>query len=161
VSRRWVLSASPVITLGAAGHISLLMRLSEQTVIPAGVAESIRRGPVDCPAVQWLNKEGGDLIHSIEGLEPAVLAWDLGRSDTEVISWARRHPDFEAILDDRAARVCAAVFNIPVRGTLSIILLAKRLKLVPAVAPLLAALDQAGFRVDPSLRAQIVQHVGE
>jgi predicted nucleic acid-binding protein len=161
VSRHWVLNASPVIALGATGQVALLTDLSEQAVIPSAVAEEILRGPADCPAVQWLNKEGSELVRPVEAPDPAVLAWDLGRCETEVISWARRHPDFEAVLDGRAAEVCAAVFNVPVRGTLGVVLLAKRLGRIPAVAPVLSALEQAGFRIDPLLRTQIIQHAGE
>ena len=161
MSRRWVLNASPIMALSATGHVSLVTELSEQAVVPSGVGEEILRGPADSPAAQWLNGEGGRLVQAVDGLDPAVLAWDLGRCETEVLSWARRHPEFEAVLDGRAERVCAAAFNVPVRCTLGIILLAKRLGRIPAVGPVLGALEEAGFPVDPTLRAQIIQHAGD
>jgi predicted nucleic acid-binding protein len=40
--------------------------------------------------------------------------------------WAHTHEDSEAIIDDLAGRRCAAAFNIPVRGTLGLVLTAKQ-----------------------------------
>jgi len=50
----------------------------------------------------------------------------LGAGESEVLTWARQNPGYEAILDDRAARNCAITLQIPVRGTLGVALLAKR-----------------------------------
>ncbi|MEJ7712923.1 MAG: hypothetical protein WKF84_24545 [Pyrinomonadaceae bacterium] len=45
-----------------------------------------------------------------------IQAWGLGQDESSVLAWAHAHPGTEAIVDDLAARRCAAAFNIPVRG---------------------------------------------
>ncbi len=56
----------------------------------------------------------------------SLAAWDLGLGESQVLSWIYQNPGYEAILDDRAAKNAAASLGIPVRGTLGVILLAKR-----------------------------------
>jgi predicted nucleic acid-binding protein len=71
--------------------------------------------------------------------------------ETEVISWAYFNSGYEAILDDRAARNCAASVGVPVRGTIGIILLAKKEGVLFQVKPLLSRLMASGFRIAPEL----------
>lgn len=75
----------------------------------------------------------------------------MGRGETDVISWAYLNPGYEAILDDRLARNCAASLGIPVRGTVGVILLAKQEGLLSEVKPLLSRLMESGFRIGPEL----------
>jgi hypothetical protein len=48
-----------------------------------------------------------------------------------VLSWAYLNSDYEAILDDRAARNYASSLGIRVWGTIGIILLAKKERALP------------------------------
>ncbi|BAY88690.1 DUF3368 domain-containing protein [Tolypothrix sp. PCC 7601] len=52
-----------------------------------------------------------------------------------------------SILDDRAAKTAALALGIPVRGTLGVILLAKRESKLAAARPIFEQLVQVGFRV--------------
>jgi predicted nucleic acid-binding protein len=72
---------------------------------------------------------------------------------SKVLAWAYEKPGYEAILDDRAARNCALSLNIPFRGTLGIILLAKKMGYLVKITPLLRQLEDAGFRINPTLMA--------
>lgn len=160
MSARWVCNASPIIALARAGRLDLLTEAGSEFVVPAAVAGEIRAGPEGCPAVAWVSGAGARFVQGVESRDPAITAWDLGQGETEVLSWTRAHPGFEAILDDIVARKCAAAFRIPVRGTLGILVLAKRAGRLAAVAPLLSLLEQAGFRVHPTLREQIITEAG-
>lgn len=91
------------------------------------------------------------MIRDLKQVDPVVAAWDLGLGESQVISWAYKNPGFEAILDDRAARKCALSLKIPVRGTLGVILLAKKDGRLAKAEPLLNQLVQIGFRLDPDL----------
>jgi predicted nucleic acid-binding protein len=64
-------------------------------------------------------------------------------------------------VDNQAARTCAASLGIPVRGTLGVVLLAKKEGLVPLVAPVFAELQTAGIRVDHALLDAALQLAGE
>jgi predicted nucleic acid-binding protein len=124
VPRQWVVDASPLIVLGKIGQLPLLLRLTTSLVVPAGVAHELAAGPEADPARQWLAGPGRDWVHDIEEIDPLIATWDLGRGESHVLTWALRHPGCEAILDDLAARKCAAALSIPVRGTLGVLLLA-------------------------------------
>lgn len=47
-----------------------------------------------------------------------------------------------------AARNCALSFNIPARGTIGVLLLAKRFGHLQEITPVLQQLEKAGFRID-------------
>ena len=68
---------------------------------------------------------------------PIIQAWDLGAGESSVLAWAFANPGTLAILDDLAARRCAATLRIPVRGTLGLVLLAKQRGRIAAARPVL------------------------
>ena len=84
-------------------------------------------------------------------IDPIVSAWDLGSGETAVISYARREPAYEVVIDDAAARACARALGLHVRGTLGLLILAKRTGLIERVTPLLDRMESVGLRVHPSL----------
>lgn len=45
--RKWVIDASPLITLAKIGQVYLLSELCDEMVIPGGVAEEIQRSPAE------------------------------------------------------------------------------------------------------------------
>lgn len=149
--RMWVVNASPVILLGEIGRISLLNALSETMVIPKAVATEIFAGPYEDVAQRWLRSEGNIYVQEEQPLDVPIAGWDLGAGESAVLTWAHKHSGYEAILDDRAARNCAAAFHIPVRGTLGVLLLAKREGLINQVHPLFDALVEAGLRIAPDV----------
>lgn len=161
MSKRWVLDASPIITLTKISHAHLFERLSSELVIPNGVAKEIREGAPDDPGRVWIEGLGSRFIHPKAEVSTMIQAWDLGNGESEVLSWAYFAPAFEAILDDRAAGNCATALGIQVRGTVGVVLLAKRKGLVPEIAPLLKQLTKAGLRVNDDLLKKVLQLAGE
>ncbi len=156
--RLWVVNASPLIILGRVVQLHLAERLAETIIVPRAVAREIEAGADRDPARQWLTGPGRDHVREEGDPEPIVAHWDLGRGESHVLSWAFRHPGFEAILDDLAARKCAEVLSIPVRGTLGIILLAKK---EGQVAPVLERIREAGFHITPDLFDALRRLAGE
>jgi predicted nucleic acid-binding protein len=71
--------------------------------------------------------------------------------ENEVLAWAYENPGYEVILDDRAARNCALSLNLPVRGTIGFLLLAKGSGYLKEITPILLQLEQAGFRIDSTI----------
>ena len=154
-------NASPLILQGKAGQLGWVALLGE-VVIPQSVATEILAGPDDDPARQWIESGvGRDLLQTEAVVNHTLLAWDLGAGETAVIAWAVRHPGVEAVLDDGAARACARVSGIQVRGTLSLVALAKRRGFIPAVLPVFDRLRVAGLFVTPALIEQVARAVGE
>jgi predicted nucleic acid-binding protein len=66
-----------------------------------------------------------------------------------------------ASLDDLAARRCARALNVPLQGTLGLILVAKELGMVSAVRPVLDLLRQTGMYVSNGLARYVLDQAGE
>ena len=86
------------------------------------------------------------------GTSPGLL-----RVDVEVDGVAAR-PD---VLDDRAARRCAAAHNVPVIGSLGVALRCKRCGLIDKARPLLLRLIEAGMYLDERFLEDALNTVGE
>lgn len=104
---------------------------------------------------------GTDCICDIGGLDPLVAPWDLGRRESQVPTWALRHPGCEALLDDLAARKCAAALSVPVRGTLGVLLLAKKEGHLAELGPVIMRVQQAGLHIDSGVLGALRRLAGE
>jgi predicted nucleic acid-binding protein len=161
VAERPAVNASPLIFLSRAGLLDLLLLLSPEVIVPETVAAEIeRRGPND-PTAQAIANTGWLVVTQTPPIPPQIQAWGLGQGESSVLAWAHAHPDTEAILDDLAARRCAAALNIPVRGTLGLVLIAKQRGLITAARPVLLQLRQGGMYLSDQVMNQALALVGE
>jgi len=153
----WVVDASPLISLDRIGSLDLLARLGHELVVPASVLAEVARGPNPIAPDQI----GAHRAVSVPTIHPVVAAWDLGIGESEVLSWALSTAGSTAILDDRAARRCAATLSIPTRGTLHVVIEAKRSGVIPAVAPLIDRLRNGGLFLSDALVRSALAAAGE
>jgi predicted nucleic acid-binding protein len=161
VAERPAVNASPLILLAGAGQLPLLRVAGDEIVVPAAVAREIRRaGPVD-PAVRALSETPWLVEVPDPALPPSLLAWDLGPGESAVLAWAAAAPGTEAIVDDLSARRCAAAMGIPARGTLGIVLVARKRWLVPAARPILEEMRRAGMYLSDRVLDRALALVGE
>jgi predicted nucleic acid-binding protein len=138
------------------------MRLAgEPVLIPRAVVDEVERFGETNSAAAFLRK--ADWIKIVDpGPPPDLVArWDLGRGESAVLAWAYQHPATTAVLDDLAARRCARSLDIPVRGTLGLVLIAKQRGLIPAARPILEQLRQAGMYLSDSVFNRALETVGE
>jgi predicted nucleic acid-binding protein len=112
--KKWVVKASPLIVLARINHLFLLHHVAAELVVPAEVAREIAQGPEDDPVRQWLLSYGQALVREVQVILPMIIAWNLGLGETKVLAWAYENPEYEVILNDRAARNCALSLNLPV-----------------------------------------------
>lgn len=161
MARRWVINASPIISLTKIDRIHLLNELCDEIVIPQGVADEISLGGYADSAVTWLQQAGQAFIQTVPAIDPMVANWDLGLGESHVLSWGIHHPGYEAIIDDLAARKAAKILQVPVRGTLAVIVLAKQMGYISSAKQDLENLVQVGLRVSPAVLAQALALVGE
>jgi len=82
---------------------------------------------------------------------PLISTWLLGLGESQVLSYVQTHSDCVAIVDDRAARNCACTLKISVRGTLGVLLLAKKHGKIAQIRPLLTQLQNVGLRINTKL----------
>ena len=156
-----VVNASPLIFLSRAGRIDLLQLISSEVIVPEAVASEIEvRGKSD-PTAQALSMTSWLVVTQTPSIPAQIQAWGLGPGESSVIAWAHAHRGSEAIIDDLAARRCAAVFNIPVRGTLGLVLTAKQRGHISSARELLNQLRQAGMYLSDRVLNEALRRVGE
>ena len=157
---RWVVNASPLICLAKAGFSDLLLKLPDEIIVPSAVIEEIQAGQSGDSAQKAL-ATGKFPIRNIQVI-PEILAWDLGKGESAVISYVFSHPGWIAIIDDRAARKCALSYSIQLKGTLAVVILAKKRGLVASAADIMRSLQASGLRLDSEvIRTALKQTVGE
>lgn len=86
---------------------------------------------------------------------------NLGLGEREVLSLAVSTPKSLVILDDALARGYARQLNIMFAGTLGVLLKAKQLGYIAAIAPVLDQLDSLRFRLSSQTRLTILRLANE
>lgn len=161
MGKRWVVDASPTVLLAKTNRAGLLPACTEKLLIPEAVAEEVRRGSSDDPAREWLRAEGEQFVEPTGPVASAVAAWDLGRGESQVLSYGLRHEGWTAVVDDGAARRCAKGLDVSVIGTLGILVVAKREGRLKKVRPATEALQRAGLHVSKAVVDQVLRMAGE
>ena len=85
----------------------------------------------------------------------------LGRGESEVLTLALGKPGTGVVLDDLQARKCAELFDIPLIGSLGLIVLAKRKGLLNLAKPEIERLIAVGLHIDSAILTRILIGVGE
>lgn len=136
------INTSPLIFLTKGGFVDLLLLISPSIIVPLAVATEIQAyGSADVTAVA-LNNTDWLVVQETPPVPNVIQNWDLGLGESAVLTWGYVNPGTEVILDDLAARRCAATLGIPVRGTLGIVITAKQRGVIPAARPVLEQLRQ-------------------
>lgn len=116
-------------------------------VVPQAVANEILAGPEADAARLAIEAEMFQLV-DVQDPTPELAAWDLGAGETAVLSYALANSGWIAILDDGAARKCAVTFGIAVKGSLAVVVLAKKRGLIPQAKQVLHTMQEVGLRLD-------------
>lgn len=156
-----IINASPLIFLARSRHIHLLQHMNRPILIPQPVVQEIRfRGPHD-PTVRTLNETTWLEVTSVPAIPGEILAWDLGAGESSVLALALSKPGSMAMIDDLSGRRCAQTFNIPLMGTLGLVLLAKKNGAIPSARATLAVLREQGMYLSNSVLNSALSLVGE
>lgn len=156
-----VINASPLIYLSRANLLNLLQTISSEIIIPQPVADEIlQRGSSDVTA-QAIRQNDWLQVVPPPSIPPKITSWSLGLGESSVLALALENAKTEAVIDDLAARRCAAALQIPVRGTLGIILTAKKRGEISAARPLLEKLRQNGMYLSDKVLNQALFLIGE
>ena len=165
VKEQRVVNTSPLIYLSRANMLDLLFVGCDQVVVPQAVADEIRAWPTADAAQKALAVDQRLVIVAPEPIPPSIQAWDLGAGESAVLAFGANRPGMTLVIDDLAARRCAASLNLPVRGTLGLVLKAKQIGLLPPSIPsartALRQLHQAGMYLSPAVAAAALEQVGE
>ena len=149
-SRPWVVNASPLILLGKLRQLDLLSMLAPSLVVPEAVIREVAAGAVCDSATAATVAWAQERMRPDVPLAPSVGAWDLGAGESQVIAHCLASPAV-AVLDDGEARACAQAHDLPLIGTLGVILRARKLGLIPVARPLIEELVASGSFLDRDL----------
>lgn len=154
-------NTSPLLYLHLIGQLELLPALYSMIAVPPAVVAELQAGAargIDIPpvsALPWLQ------IISLVSTTSIPLVMDLGPGEAEVIALGLEKPDSRLILDDTLARRIARLHKLQVTGTVGVLVKAKQIGLLPAVAPALTALRKAGLWLRNDLVTEILRQAGE
>ncbi|WGV25356.1 DUF3368 domain-containing protein [Halotia branconii] len=155
------INTSPLIFLTKGGFTDLLLLVSPSIIVPSAVAAEIDAyGSTDVTAVA-LNSIDWLVVQETPPVPNVIQNWDLGIGESAVLTWGYVNPKTEVILDDLAARRCAATLGIPSRGTLGIVITAKQRGIIPAARPVLEQLCLCGMYLSNRVINQALALVGE
>ncbi len=156
-----VVNASPLIFLSRAGMMHLLRQVGAEIAVPEFVAgEILQRGHHDITAkiletTPWLKT-----VKVIE-IPPIIQSWDLGPGESSVLAYAYANPEVTAIIDDGHGRYCAETLGLRLKGTLGLVMLAKKNGTIPAARSVVAILKQHGMYLAQPLIDRAMSLVGE
>jgi predicted nucleic acid-binding protein len=80
---RWAVNASPLITLGQIGQLSLLNKLAQKVVVVPAVVAEVLRGE-DAASAALASALASSQFHQVEAVEPdaTIALWGLGPGET-------------------------------------------------------------------------------
>lgn len=144
-----VIDSACLIGLERIGALDLLPALIDPSMAPPAV--ELEFGPLP----PWMLVRAPLDVGMVAALRLVV---DAGESEAIVLAYETRT---RIILDDRKAREAARRLGVPVTGTVGLLLKAKEAGVVPAIRPLLDALDANQFRIGDALRTEALRLAGE
>jgi len=162
VTSHAVINTSPILYLARANRLDFFTFAADEIVVPNAVSKELAvGGPVEWMALAAAM--GSQQLRVVDDPQVpiAIQSWDLGPGESSVLAWAYAHSPAVANIDDLAARRCATAFNIPVRGTLGLVLTAKMRGLIPAARPVIEELKQRGMHLSERVIAEALSRVGE
>ena len=156
-----VVNTSPLIYLSRANLLELLGDGAERVIVPQAVSDEIFAWPTADAAQLAIRSTSWLTTVPEESIPSLVAAWDLGKGETGVLTYGVSHPGSTLILDDLAARRCATSLNIPVRGTLGLVLRAKKRGLINSAREALLQLRDAGMYLSDAVSDAALRQIGE
>jgi predicted nucleic acid-binding protein len=155
--------ASPLIFLTQAGQLDLLQQIAADmdVIIPVAVDTEIQQYGEKDVTVLALAQTNWLVVDNTPPVPKIIQSYHLGAGESAVLTGAHVNQNAEAIIDDLAARRCATALEIPVRGTLGLVLTAKQRGIIPAAKPIIEHLHQAGMYLSGNVINKALALVGE
>ena len=158
-----VADAGPIIHLSLIGHLDLIPALFGRVVVPRQVYEEVVQTGTGMPGSEelrnaaWADLHEGDIRPELSRL----LEGHLDSGEAAAISLALDLGADLVLSDDRQARLAAERLELRVRGTLGVLLEARRQERVPRLAPLLNELRSKGVWLSSELIERVLREAGE
>lgn len=151
-----VVNTTPIIALSLVGELGLLRSLYDEVVVPSAVETEVLAGGRDGIGSSELIEASWLRVASLQDARRADLLADLDRGEAEVLALAQELSADLVIIDERLARLHAKRLGLTLTGTLGVLLRAKQLGHVKAVAPLVARLRQGGIHLSDLVVTEVL-----
>lgn len=161
MSRFLALNSSPLILLGRISRLDLLAGIAERVVIPRSVLGELTVKDGSDWLARTVSRYPGLEIVDDPQIPDGVRRWNLGAGESSVIAFCLANPGCRAVLDDLRGRRCAQALGVPLFGTLGVVVEARRLGLISAAKPLVAAIRDVGYYIEDELIEAALGEVGE
>lgn len=161
MSDNFILNASPIILLGKADLLKTISPLAKSWIIPKSVVGEVEKKRSIEPYLSELSYNSKVIQESSSTTHPFIAAWDLGQGESEILTLALEKDKVCVVLDDLQARKCAALFDIPLIGSIGLIILAKRRCLIDLAKPKIERLRAVGLHIDNTMLSRIYMRIGE
>ncbi len=155
-----IANSSPLILLSKISRLDFLKLSGNSIAIPQAVWDEVTNYP-DQKAVPILKEFPWIQIELEPEIPPEVLSWNLGKGESAVIALGIMKGSSELVIDDSDARSCARSLGLQVRGTLGLVLLAKKRGHISSVRSTIDELILAGMYLDKGVVDQILRLAGE
>lgn len=152
-----VSDTTPISELAKVNYLDLLPQLFGQVVIPQGVFQELQVG--QHPAAKlvenlsWLKVV---VVHNRQEVEVLQQLSKLDLGESEAIVLAEEMEAVQLLIDEKAARKVALERNLPLIGTMGVLLLAKRRGLLNSVKEVLDKMEAQGMRISTRLYEQVL-----
>ena len=153
-----VADTSPLIYLSRAGVLELLKALFGEVVVPQAVWVEVVDQRPSTPGLdaltnaRWIRVVDSEAPTTDLGLDPGETA--------AILLAEGLHAEL-LLIDERMGRRVAEARGLAVRGTLGVLVQARRTGALPALRPVLEQLVGDGFRISPALLREALAAVGE
>lgn len=157
-----VCDSTVLIGLAKVGKIDLLKQIYKEIYIPEAVFAEVaikgrgRPGAKEVANAGWINKKPVKDKRTVE-----MLAAEIGHGEAEVLVIGKELNADWLIIDDERARAAAISSGFQIIGLAGILLLAKQLKLIPVLKPLLDDLKNKNFRISDNIYKEVLKKAGE
>lgn len=146
---RAIIDATPLIALAVAGQLDILSLIFDEVIVPEAVWAEVVESGGDRPGAQELREAGWFEVRAPDmtsGLDPLLLGLDAGEMQALQLA-VEDKPDF-VIIDERLGRRAAKALDLPVKGTVGLLLAAYQAELLDREAVMAAteAMAEHGIR---------------
>ena len=150
-----------MILLSKARRLDLLRIGEVAVIVPEAVVDEVGAKGEDDLVARSIREATWLAVEPNPPTPEAVLGCQIDAGESAVLALAFGVERCEVVLDDRAGRLCAKKLGIPCIGTLGLVLLAKRVGVIPAARPVIERIREVGLYLDADYVEEILKRSGE
>lgn len=155
-------NATPLIAFARINQLPLLQKVVGKLVIPTAVADEItayqvtKAGSIDLSQEPWIEPRSLTSPQQVQLLLPT-----LDQGEAEVIALALELRPQLVLMDELTGRKVAESLNLPVTGSVGVLMQAKQLGYIPEIKPYLQQMRQAGIYFSDRFIQAVLNQVNE